>query len=37
MNNKFDVEIPICQAVYNIVYDNIAPAIEMSILSDKLT
>lgn len=37
MNNKFDVEIPISQAVYNIVYDNIAPAIEMSILSDKLT
>jgi glycerol-3-phosphate dehydrogenase (NAD(P)+) len=36
MNKKFQVEIPICQAVYNIVYDNIAPAIEMSILSDKL-
>jgi glycerol-3-phosphate dehydrogenase (NAD(P)+) len=36
MNKKFQVDIPICMAVYNIVYDNIAPAIEMSILTDKL-
>src|SRR6056297_1753727 len=36
MNEKFDVDLPICEAVYNVVYDNIAPAIEMSILSDKL-
>ncbi|TVR37410.1 MAG: NAD(P)H-dependent glycerol-3-phosphate dehydrogenase [Cryomorphaceae bacterium] len=36
MNKKFQVDLPICHAVYNIVYDNIAPSIEMSILSDKL-
>ncbi len=36
MNERFEVDLPICEAVYNIVYDNIAPAIEMSILSDKL-
>ena len=37
INKKFQVEMPILQAVYNIVYEKIAPAIEMKILSDKLT
>lgn len=36
MNQHYEVDLPICEAVYNIVYDNIAPTIEMSILSHKL-
>jgi glycerol-3-phosphate dehydrogenase (NAD(P)+) len=37
INKKFNVEIPIVQAVYNILYDKISPTIEMKILSDRLT
>jgi glycerol-3-phosphate dehydrogenase len=29
--------MPIADAVYNIVYEKIAPAIEMRLLSDKLS
>jgi glycerol-3-phosphate dehydrogenase (NAD(P)+) len=37
INKKFQVEIPIVEAVYNIVYEKISPVIEMRILADKLT
>jgi glycerol-3-phosphate dehydrogenase (NAD(P)+) len=37
INKKFNVEMPILQAVYNILYEKISPTIEMKILSDKLT
>ncbi len=37
INKKFQVEMPIIEAVYNIIYEKIAPVIEMRILSDKLT
>jgi len=37
INRKFNVEMPILQAVYNILYEKISPTIEMKILSDKLT
>lgn len=37
INKKWQVDMPILQAVYNILYDKIAPAIEMKILSDKLS
>jgi glycerol-3-phosphate dehydrogenase (NAD(P)+) len=37
MNKKFQVEMPIVEAVYNILYEKISPAIEMRILSDKLS
>ncbi len=37
INKKFQVEMPIIEAVYNIVYEKISPTIEMRILSDKLT
>ena len=37
INKKFQVEMPIVEAVYNIIYEKIAPVIEMRILSDKLT
>lgn len=37
INKKFNVEMPILQAVYNILYERISPNIEMKILSDKLS
>ena len=37
INKKFEVEMPILEAVYNIVYERISTVIEMKILSDKLT
>ncbi len=37
INKKFEVEMPILEAVYNIIYERISPVIEMKILSDKLT
>jgi glycerol-3-phosphate dehydrogenase (NAD(P)+) len=36
INNKFNVKMPITDAVYNILYDRISPFIEMKLLSDKL-
>lgn len=37
INKKFEVEMPIVEAVYNIIYEKISPVIEMRILADKLT
>ena len=37
INKKFQVEIPIVEAVYNILYERISPAVEMRLLSDKLS
>jgi glycerol-3-phosphate dehydrogenase (NAD(P)+) len=37
INKKFQVEMPIVEAVYNIIYGKISPVIEMRILSDKLS
>jgi len=37
INKKFQVELPIVEAVYNIIYEKITPVIEMRILSDQLT
>lgn len=37
INRKFKVEMPILEAVYNILYERISPVIEMRILSDKLS
>ncbi len=36
INKKYGVKMPITDAVYNILYENISPAIEMKLLSDKL-
>jgi glycerol-3-phosphate dehydrogenase (NAD(P)+) len=36
INKKFQVEIPIVEAVFNIIYEKISPVIEMRILTDKL-
>ncbi len=37
INKKFNVEIPIVEAVYNILYEKISPVVEMRILTDKLS
>ena len=37
INKKFQVEMPIVEAVHNIIYEKISPVIEMKILSDKLS
>jgi glycerol-3-phosphate dehydrogenase (NAD(P)+) len=37
INKKFQVDMPILQAVYNIIYERISPVIEMKILADRLT
>lgn len=37
INKKFRVDMPILNAVYNILYEKISPVIEMKILSDKLS
>lgn len=37
INKKFQVDMPILQAVYNILYEKISPVIEMKILSDQLS
>ncbi len=37
IKKKFDVEMPIVEAVYNILYERISPVIEMRILTDKLS
>ena len=37
INKKFKVNMPICQAVYNILYEKISPVIEIKLLSDKIT
>jgi glycerol-3-phosphate dehydrogenase (NAD(P)+) len=37
INQKYKVDMPIVEAVYNIVYEKIAPAIEIRLLTDKLS
>lgn len=37
INKKFEVDIPIVQAVNNILYERISPAIEMRLLTKQLT
>lgn len=36
INEKYKVEMPIAEAMYNIIYENISPFIEIKILSDRL-
>lgn len=36
INKRYEVDMPISNAVYNIIYEKISPAIEMKILTDKL-
>jgi glycerol-3-phosphate dehydrogenase (NAD(P)+) len=37
INKKFQVEMPIVEAVYNILYEKISPVIEMRLLTDRLS
>ena len=37
INKKFQVEMPIVEAVYRILYEKISPAIEMRLLTEKLS
>lgn len=37
INKKHNVDMPITDAVYNILYEKISPTVEMRILSDKLS
>ena len=37
MNKKFQVDIPIAEAVYRILYEKISPFMEMRILADQLS
>ncbi len=37
INKKFNVDMPILTAAYNILYERISPIIEIKILSDKLS
>lgn len=37
INKRFEVEMPILEAVNNIIYERISPVIEMKILADKLS
>ncbi|GGG92893.1 glycerol-3-phosphate dehydrogenase [Parapedobacter pyrenivorans] len=34
---KYDIELPICNAVYNVLYQHRSPSAEMKLLADKLT
>ncbi|MBN2349246.1 MAG: NAD(P)-binding domain-containing protein [Bacteroidales bacterium] len=36
INKEYNVKMPICDAVYNVLYDKIAPAIEIQLLTEKL-
>ena len=37
INKEYNVEMPILEAVNNIIYERIAPAIEIKILADRLS
>jgi glycerol-3-phosphate dehydrogenase (NAD(P)+) len=36
INRKLEVEMPIAEAVYNIIYQRISPVVEIRILADRL-
>jgi glycerol-3-phosphate dehydrogenase (NAD(P)+) len=36
INQEHNVNMPICDAVYNICYENISPAIEIRLLTENL-
>ena len=36
INKKYQVDMPICNAVYNILYEKVAPRVEIKLLTDQL-
>lgn len=36
LNKEFNVKLPIAEAVYNVLYENVSPYVEMKILTEKL-
>ncbi|MBN2745839.1 MAG: NAD(P)-binding domain-containing protein [Bacteroidales bacterium] len=36
IKNQYNVKLPIADAVYNILYENVSPVVEMKILTEKL-
>jgi glycerol-3-phosphate dehydrogenase (NAD(P)+) len=36
INKEYKVDMPICDAVYNVCYEKITPRVEMRLLTDKL-
>jgi glycerol-3-phosphate dehydrogenase (NAD(P)+) len=36
INAEYNVNMPICDAVYNIIYENISPSIEIRLLIEHL-
>lgn len=36
INKRYNVDMPIANAVYNILYENISPAVEMKMLTERL-
>ena len=37
INEKYNVNMPILDAVYNILYERIAPSIEIKLLTEKIS
>jgi glycerol-3-phosphate dehydrogenase (NAD(P)+) len=37
MNKKFEVDMPIAEAVYRVIYEKVSPVLEMKLLTEKLS
>lgn len=37
INKRYNVDLPICNAVYNVLYGKVAPKVEIKLLTDKLS
>jgi glycerol-3-phosphate dehydrogenase (NAD(P)+) len=36
INKTYQADMPICETVYHILYENISPAVEVKLLSNRL-
>ena len=37
INKRYNVDLPICNAVYTILYEKVAPRVEIKLLTDRLS